>query len=106
MTPELQTRISAIKAECERVIELSEKATAGPWNAEITPSNDFVMAGPRYICTLATLSGRGDDFNFIAHSRNVSPAMARVVLWAIDQYERGEFNDAIATELANQFKQS
>ncbi len=31
MTTELQNELDAIRAECRRVIELSELATPGPW---------------------------------------------------------------------------
>lgn len=84
---DLQTRIPSIKAECEEILRLSEKARPAPWHAEVTPSNDFVMSGRAYVCSLATLTGREDDFRFIVHARNVSPAMARVVLVTIKNLE-------------------
>lgn len=84
MNPELQQRIAAIKAECEEILRLSEKATPGPWRFVDSPSNQTVQGSTRPVCALATLSSRDDDFRFIAHARNVSPAMARVVMMTID----------------------
>lgn len=89
MNPELQQRISAIKAECEEILRQDKEIMAAPWHADINYANDFVMSGKRYVCGLATMVGREPEFRFIAHSRNVSPAMARVVLmciqWCVSQ---------------------
>lgn len=67
MTPDLQTRIAAIKAECEEIIRLDKVATAGPWGVI-----DSCMA---------------PDAEFVIRARNVSPAMARIVLTTIQKLE-------------------
>lgn len=96
MTTNLQTRIAAIKAECEEIIELSEKATAGKWQEDtagvFTGGRDNpIVTTPRYY-----------DRAFIAHSRNVSPAMARVVLECIKWCESS--NTFAMERIANQWE--
>lgn len=83
MNAELQTRIAAIKAECEKVIELDKLATAGPWG-EI----DGTMA---------------PDAEFVIRARNVSPAMARVVLWSIRDAEM-KCDNFLLRSIANQWE--
>lgn len=91
MTTELQTRISAIKAECEEILRLDGLATAGPWginkyddvicDAGIV-AETFSAAIPMFPAIVVHTNAR-----FIAHSRNVSHAMARVVLSALECLE-------------------
>lgn len=99
MNPELQARIAAIKAECEEILRLSEKATQGDWHVE--KGRDHVWIGNKSSGSVnlweIVHSKDIEDFKdeaieqavnnarFIAHSRNVSPAMARVVLFTINQ---------------------
>ena len=93
MKPDLQQRIVAIKAECEEILKLSEKATPGPWEvlADSRPWEVWDKAGQHQIANLSPrrafssgMSTTKDNARFIAASRNVSPAMARVVVMVID----------------------
>lgn len=98
MNPELQQRIAAIKAECEEILRLSEKATAGPWsvstNNTTEPGGQPLFPGVRDSKgeLLLDVFGFSDtvkaDASFIAASRNVSPAMTRVVVIALDALEK------------------
>lgn len=81
MNPELQQRIAAIKAECEEILRLSEKANGGSWKAE---GNSVWGINHDKICISSP-----SDAPFIARARNVSPAMARVVLCALRQWDAG-----------------
>lgn len=83
MNSELQQRIAAIKAECIRVVELSENATVGPWKNHL----NWVTRGPQSVAK-TLLKSKEYDASFIAHARNVSPAMARVVVAALECLER------------------
>lgn len=114
MTTDLQSRIAAIKAECEEILKLSEKATAGPWrvyeNMDNTPyCGDYraIDAGRGYFSggTGFGLNGflSSQDARFIAHSRNVSPAMARVVIDCIRWFTNMEDESALE-DIANRWE--
>jgi hypothetical protein len=95
MTP-LTTRVSAVKAECQRVLELADAAMDGPWEVDDpgkglqcgivqprdTPNCDHVLL-PRgsYL--------ERKDANFIAASRTALPAAARTTLAAFAVIEAG-----------------
>lgn len=102
MNSDLQTSIAAIKAECENVLRLSEKATAGPWEADGFAGCDSVRSADK--TEVCYTSGRFidepacPDASFIAHARNVSPAMARVVLMMIDECQLREDWESIANQ--------
>jgi hypothetical protein len=98
VNPELQQRIAAIKAECEEILRLSEKANGGSWKAE---GNSVWGINHDKICISSP-----SDAPFIAHARNVSPAMARVVLATIRWFEElGEHRSVAPLEhLANQWE--
>lgn len=97
-----QTRIAAIKAECEEIIRLSEKATQGDWHVE--KGRDHVWIGNKSSGSInlweivhdkdiedfkdEAIEQAVNNARFIATSRNVSPAMARVVLIALDALEK------------------
>jgi hypothetical protein len=87
-----------IKAECEEILRLSEKANGGPWKAE---GNSVWGINHDKICISSP-----SDAPFIAHARNVSPAMARVVLATIRWFEElGEHRSVAPLEhLANQWE--
>lgn len=112
MSTNLQARIAAIKAKCEEMLRLSAKATAGPW-----------FSNGRYIGTRFHKSYVGEardengnwcnteksnsDASFIAHARNVSPAMARVVLGTLAEAEKMkdmEGGDMWLESIANQWE--
>lgn len=106
MNPDLQTSIAAIKAECEEILRLSEKATAGLWKSHL----NWVTRGPQSVAK-TLLKSKEDDASFIAHARNVSPSMARVVVATIKNIEFalriGKLSDAAleaATELVKQWE--
>jgi hypothetical protein len=94
MTANPQARLEAIKAECHKVIELGEKATAGPWHWDIK-GNALSPYGDLESPTRTVLASRHDgnfgsqlrstpqDRAFIAHSRSFSPASARALLAVI-----------------------
>lgn len=87
MNTELKQRLDAIKAECKQIIALSEKAHQAPWHAKIEPNRELLMFGQKVLLAAGDFARRDDDIRFIAHARNVSPALARVVLCAIEQWE-------------------
>lgn len=80
------------KALAERVIELSEKATAGPWTAEIWMNFDeggYAAIGPHHKqeeddddCEPSSACGNKakQDADFIAFTRNHAPQLALTVL--------------------------
>lgn len=81
MNSDLQKRIAAIKAECEemlrRDLEMGEPAEWKPIVGQVIDRHNELIAQCDFSSTAA----------FIAHSRNISPKMARVVLGAIKMYE-------------------
>lgn len=82
MNPELEQRISAIKAACEEILRLSEKATAGPWS----PAGNLVKCRDGFVADCYGGEEMEEETaRFIAASRNVSPAMARVVLGVLER---------------------
>ncbi len=84
MTTDLQARIAAIKAECEEILRLSEKATAGPWRA----AGNLVKCHDGFVADCYGGEEMEEETaRFIAASRNVSPAMARVVVATINRWE-------------------
>lgn len=97
MNPDLQQRISAIKAECEEILR-KEQLIAGPgkWSVGRDDSGrPCVMRYEWYVAEMTEYSpGNGkectmtENASFIAHARNVSPAMARVVLGALAEAEK------------------
>ena len=103
MNPELQQRISHIKAECEEILRLGEKATPGPMKAG---TKGFTIGGlsytPKNVGTL-DIPVTELDLAFIAHSRNVSPAMARVVVMVIDDGV-AQGDDVFLEIIANQWE--
>lgn len=100
MNTDLQTRIAAIKAECERVIELDKLASVAPW--ESLQLRRAIVSGD---CAEVMSDGMTSrvDYDFIAQSRNVSPAMARVVLGSI-QYAEMECDNFLLRCIANQWE--
>lgn len=111
MTTDLQTRIAAIKAECKEIIRLEKSVVPNKWS--IVPGSrgglydTMVVSGgtdPTFV-----LDGYRDDCAFIAHFRNVSPAMARVVVAAISYLEtRCELGSRLSgsalEDIANQWE--
>ena len=115
MNTELQQRIAAIKEECEEILR-QEQLIAGPgkWEAQLDDTGKpCIMCDEYYVAEMTMLApGNGKDCTmqenaaFIAHSRNVSPAMARVVLATIRWFEElGEHRSVAPLEhLANQWE--
>jgi hypothetical protein len=91
------TTIDQIKQELRDIIELSDKATPGPWEHEL--QQDSIWSGHDFDLQVAhTMSNPGagmmwdDDQRrknaaFIADSRNLTPKMARVLLTLIEWLE-------------------
>lgn len=80
--------IEQIKEQLQRLIDLSDKATPGPWTLDNMGSNGphaevwDVLVGAR-ICS--GIFPRNADL--IALSRNISPSMARALLVTIGHLE-------------------
>lgn len=84
MTPE------QIKEEIREFLALSEDATAGPWDASSNVVSADVTDGYYMVtCDSQKTSMQQDVYNafFIASSRNISPAMAKALLNAIEGHE-------------------
>lgn len=115
MTTDLQSRIAAIKAECEEIIRLDKLATAGPWMPHSVSDEhstfDFIIDDCE--CDASSAYIYDHNAHFIAHSRNVSPAMARVVMDTISRWEHmatewssesGMLAQIALEEIANQWE--
>lgn len=88
------TTIDQIKAELRDIIELSDKATPGPWEHEL--QQDSIWSGHDFGLQVAhTKSNPGagmmwdndqrrKNASFITTSRNLTPKMARALLAVID----------------------
>lgn len=88
------TTIDQIKAECQRAIELGEKATPGPWEQSYgnrpyvlkrDESGGYLLAD--FNSFTADVEQCSSDAAFVAHSRMLSPAAARALLIAIAALE-------------------
>jgi hypothetical protein len=87
----LSDRIASIKKECEEIIKLSENATKGPWHE---PS---IYSGLRHLRRNVDWYNDyvPEDYSlpdedaaiFIARSRNITPALAKGMLTAIEIIE-------------------
>lgn len=96
MTTELKAKLDSIRAECQRAIDLAEKATPGPWIVE--DGNEFVTCrkqGVTFdIAVIQDLHRQGmapnsdSDLEFIAHARSFTPAAARAVLCIMETLEQ------------------
>lgn len=89
----LTERLAAIREDCQRMIELGEKATPGPWRTSIetnadgsfavTASEIGVIEGDK----TPSWSVKSRDATFIAASRTFSPKAARAMLGMMDALE-------------------
>ncbi len=89
MTP-LQTRIAAVRKDCQEVIRLGKGATAGEWRAGMYDFETTRVYGSSScrIADVPSIPGeKAIDARFIAHSRTVCPAAARVTLGELDYWE-------------------
>lgn len=98
MTPQLQSALAAIHSELDQIIAEGEKATAGPWDNE---KHNWIYAkvpkGRTNGEGIGTMRGephhgmtRAMDIanaTFIAHSRNLTPKMAREMKGLMDALE-------------------
>lgn len=88
MTTELTLALARIRSDCERAIELGEKATPGQWRAgDVTEHSDCSQSHYPVFwpdCGNGAHVAREADAAFIAHSRTFSPAAARAVLTTIN----------------------
>lgn len=128
MTTNLQTRIAAIKAECEEILRLDKTATPRGWICGCLANDDhpcnctYILAEP-YCGSIAEItvgngkpiSDGGNDappveeaksnLRLLVKARNVSPAMARVVIVTIRNIEYAMQIDKLrerATEAAEE----
>lgn len=104
-TPTLQTRLAAIREELERVIELGEKATAGPWEHKSEMAENIyaktqfseekeqiaMLMWPSHPSEHTPLIEKiwYDTGAFIANSRTFNPKAARALLGLINEVEKG-----------------
>ncbi|MCL6445782.1 MAG: hypothetical protein K6T83_20430 [Alicyclobacillus sp.] len=72
-----------ILTQAQKLLELSEIATSGPWSHEKYSFGSWVN-GPAYPFN----SGLSDDAAFIVHARNHAPDIARTLLEAVEVLER------------------
>lgn len=118
MNADLQARIAAIRAECEKVIELNAKLDPWKWKTRKQYIGDghevYPLVGnkrkPEDIGEWSSVAAcehqdKKDFHNarFIAHSRNVSPAMARVIVMAI-RYAEDTDDKILLLGIANQWE--
>ncbi|CAB4155336.1 hypothetical protein UFOVP674_2 [uncultured Caudovirales phage] len=95
----MKEQIEKLKAELREFIELSKTITLGKWeNASRSETSDIIgkddICGGVYVASVSRIawgamySERGDaNATFIAHSRNISPAMAECLLVAVEGLE-------------------
>ena len=88
MTTELKTELEKLKAACREVIELSENESLppAPWTVDTSTG---VMDKQNYpVCyPLGSKEEEIASAAFIATSRTVTPALARIVLDDIEAWE-------------------
>jgi vacuolar-type H+-ATPase subunit E/Vma4 len=94
MTAELQKQLDEIKAECLKIIELSRRATPGPWNADaLEEMSRMALAQDARESMLAgiTIAMQGDEIRanaeFSAICRPFAPAAAPALLKEIEWLE-------------------
>ena len=89
--------LEQFKAECNRAIELGEKASPPPWgvwgmDVMNNPSDPGNANGAELICPTYCTNGEGRfrtfDADHIAHARTFSPAAARALLVSLSGYEQ------------------
>jgi len=103
------TTIEDIKTELREIIELSDKATPGPWDNENGPYVYAHIPGGRpngeYIMQVCCGNGAGKPLgremnklnaHLIAASRNLTPKMVKSLLGVIERLE----SEAAAVEIA------
>ena len=100
MNADLQTRIAAIKSQCEEILRLSGQFRDGPWGS----SGNIVKNDVGFV---ADCYGDEDAeemrARFIAKSSNVSPQMAKVILGLINKFET-QGRDSFLEFVANQWE--
>jgi len=129
MTP-LTSRLAAIVAECERVIENAKDATPGPWRegTQNVWNDDLLIPvvemrhriSKAYGASHPTVSSDDlrwpqNDADFIAHTRTVAPKMARALLliigrwkhdvWLYAGMQRGRDADRELQQLADEWEE-
>lgn len=85
--PNMKT-INQIKQELRDIIELSDKATLGPW--EVDSANGVMASGIGWIPVCYPFGDKDTekkDASFIAASRNLTPKMARALLGTLEILE-------------------
>lgn len=84
MTDTQLSQLTLLRSLCHSVIDAGKKATAGPWESDNWGTT--VQTGEQIIC-VATTANRDYDPDFIALTRNLSPAFAEMLLIALDALE-------------------
>lgn len=81
-------KLERIKAVLRLSMELSEKATCGPWREGQNEDDSFTVRNP-YPRELQLARVKTEpDAAFIAHARTMLPATARALLIAIEELEQ------------------
>lgn len=79
----MKETLEQIKAECRKVLELSEKATPGPWK-----NSNFEIVQDLEIPWLVAKFASPADRSFISYSRTFTPSAAQMMLTMIESLER------------------
>lgn len=90
----LTLRLSAIREECKKIIELGERATPGPWHTVFSEDlNRTVCVSSKGWGPIAEIGGdsmepleRQQTASFIASSRTFSPKAAQATIRFIGEY--------------------
>lgn len=80
----MNTKLTNLKTELREFIELSKTITPGKWD-DVDGEGDFF--GDTLIGLSETYENWREDVQFIARSRNISPAMAEALLVAVEGLE-------------------
>lgn len=91
----MKETLEQIKAECRKALELSEKATPGPWSVSenCVKTNDLITSpecetSRGYVLWAAKTNSRNrEDFDLISHSRTFTPFAAQAMLTMIEGLE-------------------
>lgn len=108
MTPDLQSRVNAVRETCRKMIELADNATPGPWNDLADGSGVWTSKESgvdECVCSLEPDDGPPDQLAtvaFIASSRLSTPAAFKCVLEDLDAFVHiaGTSEDELVTSIA------
>lgn len=91
----MKETLEQIKAECRKVLELSEKATPGPWK-----NSNFEIVQDSEIPWLVAKFASPADRSFISYSRTFTPFAAQMMLTMIEGLENSHVSLADGDDTA------